>query len=127
MENGQFYIISESVIKGNSSTPLCKKYSEVRNSQSSRLQSVLNDHIKIGPETGIGVFKSVETSMIEVQVPTQQSGNPKSWMSATIYSCRDCPQNIDVASSQQSIRCGRSRVQETSEISLHRYEAASKT
>ena len=43
-------------------------------------QTVLTDHVKIGPATGIEVFKSAGTFVVEVQVPSQQPGNSKSWM-----------------------------------------------
>ena len=36
------------VMDGNSSSPFCREYSEPRNYQSSRLQAVLTDHVKIG-------------------------------------------------------------------------------
>ena len=39
-----------------------------------------NDHVKIGPVTGIGVFTSAETLVIEVLVPSQQPGTSKSWV-----------------------------------------------
>ena len=48
------------------------------NSLRSRLQAVLTDHVKIGPVTGIEVFKSAGTLVIEVQVPSQQPGESKS-------------------------------------------------
>ena len=54
----KFYITNESVMDGKSSTPLCRDSSEPRNShQSSRFQAALTDHVKIGPVTGIEVFK----------------------------------------------------------------------
>ena len=61
VENGQFYITKESVMDGHSSTLLCREDSEPGNSQSSRLQAFLTDHAKIGPVTGIEVFKSAGT------------------------------------------------------------------
>ena len=54
-----------------------REYSEPRSSQSSRLQSVLADHDKIGPATGIAMSKSARTLVIGVQVPSQQPGNTK--------------------------------------------------
>ena len=48
----------------------CREYSKPRNSQSSRLQSVLPDHVNVRPVTGIEEFKSARTSVIEVQVPS---------------------------------------------------------
>ena len=43
---GQFYITNESVMDGCSSTPLFTEFSEPRNSQNSRGQAILNDHVK---------------------------------------------------------------------------------
>ena len=60
VENGQFYITNEFVMNGNSCTPLCREYSEPRNSQSSRLQAVLTNHVKIGPVARIEVIKSAK-------------------------------------------------------------------
>ena len=40
------------VVDGNCSTPLCTEYSELRNSQNSRLQAISN-HMKIGPTSEI--------------------------------------------------------------------------
>ena len=57
VENGQFDFTNESVMEGNSSTSLCRSYAEPRNSLSLRLQTVLIDHVKIEPLTGIVVFK----------------------------------------------------------------------
>ena len=62
-------ITNESVIGGISSTLSCREYSEPWNSQYSRLQAVLTNHVKIGPVTGTEVFKSVGTFVKEVQVP----------------------------------------------------------
>ena len=45
-----------------------RDYSAPADYQGSRLQAVLTDLVKIGPVTGIEVFKSAETSVIEVQV-----------------------------------------------------------
>ena len=52
VENRQFYNTNESVMDGNSSTLLCRENSEPINSQSSRLQAVVTDHVKIGAVTG---------------------------------------------------------------------------
>ena len=60
VENGQFYITVEFVTNGNSCTPLCREYSEPRNSQSSRLHAVLKKHVKIGPVARIEVIKSAK-------------------------------------------------------------------
>ena len=59
VENGQFYITNESVMDGNSSIPSCTEHSEPRNSQILRLQAILDDHVKIGPVTGIEVFNQI--------------------------------------------------------------------
>ena len=89
-----------------------RQYSEPRNVQTSRLQSDLNDHVKIGPVTGIDVSKSAGTLVIAVQVPSQQTGNSKSWVRISrgieqyegqfIPTQTDRP-NLEAASSQQSI------------------------
>ena len=60
-----------------SSTPKCREIQKTTNSQNSRLQAVLNVHVKIGPVTGIEVFKYAWTVVIEVLVPSQHRGNPK--------------------------------------------------
>ena len=44
------------------------------------IQAVLTDHVKIGPVTGMKVFKSTGTLVLEGQVPSQQPGNSKSWV-----------------------------------------------
>ena len=59
VEKGHFYITNEAVMDGHSSALLCREFSERSNSQSSKLQPVLSDHVRIGPVTGIKVFKSV--------------------------------------------------------------------
>ena len=64
---------------GNSSTPVCREYSEPRNSQCSGSQAVLTDLVKIGPVTGIEVFKSAGTFDVVAQVPSQQPGNYEVW------------------------------------------------
>ena len=69
MENGQFYVINESVMDGNSSTLLCREYSASRNP---RVQANLHDHVKIGPVTQNDVFESAGLLGIEVQVPLRQ-------------------------------------------------------
>ena len=51
---GQLYITNESVMDG-------KQYSGPRDSRNSRRQAILNDHVKIGPVTGIDVFESAGT------------------------------------------------------------------
>ena len=73
VENAQFYIANESGVFGNSSTPFCREHSEPRNSQRLRLQSVLNDHVKIGPVAGIHVLKSAGTLATEVEVPSHNN------------------------------------------------------
>ena len=75
VENGPLYKPNDSVMERNSSTLLCRDHPEQRNSQSSRLQAVLTDHVKVGPEIGIEVFKYAGTLVIEVRVPSQQPGN----------------------------------------------------
>ena len=121
VEIGQFYIANETVVDANSSTLICRECSEPLNSQGSRLQSVLNGRVKIGPVTGIEVFKSARTLVVEVQVPSQQSGNSKSWVRISRgieQHARHCilaetdHQHIEAAS-QQSMRCGRPRVKST--------------
>ena len=80
MENGHKYIAYECVWDGNSSTPFCRECSEPWTSQNLRLQAVVTDHVKIGPVTEIEVFKSAGIWVTEVQVPSQQLGNSKSWV-----------------------------------------------
>ena len=53
VENEHFYITEESVMDANNDIPLCREFSEPGISQISNLQSVLNDHVQIGPVTGI--------------------------------------------------------------------------
>ena len=69
-------------------------------SQSSRMQTVLIDYVKIGPVIGLEVFKSAGALVIEVQVPSHQPGNSKSWVGTSrgneqysrhFHSCRDWP------------------------------------
>ena len=64
---------------GNSSTPVCREQSEPRNSQCSGLKAVLTDLVKIGPVTGIEVFKSAGTFDVVAQIPSQQPGNSEVW------------------------------------------------
>ena len=95
VENGQFYITNEFVMNGNSCTPLCREYSEPRNSQSSRLQAVLTNHCKDWTSG-----QNWSNQICEGQVPSQQSRNKKSWganitrnrsIRTTIYSYGDWP------------------------------------
>ena len=65
VEHEHIYIIFESVMVGNSSTPLRREYSET-----------CQDRISYSNE----VFISTWTLVIEVQVPSQQLGNSKSWV-----------------------------------------------
>ena len=111
----------------------CREYSDPLNSHSSRLQSALDDHVQIGPVTGIEVFKSAGTLVIRVQVPSQQFGKSKSWVRISRgierYARQCVPTETDhrriaVPSSQQSTSCGRSRVQEKCGHSPVRCEAA---
>ena len=67
VENRKFHNTLVSFMEGNGSTPVCREYSEPRNSQCSRIQAILIDHVKIGPVTGIEVFRSAGTLVIEVQ------------------------------------------------------------
>ena len=55
-------------------TPLCREDSEPKNSQNPRLSAVPNDHVKIGPVTGIEANKPAVTLVIEAHDPSQQSG-----------------------------------------------------
>ena len=100
VENGQLFVTNESVTDGNSSAPSCRECSGPRSSQNPRLQAILDDHFKFGPVTGIEVFKSAGTLVAEVQVPSQQPGNSKSWvrisrgnstLRTTICNSRDWP------------------------------------
>ena len=43
-------------------------------------KAVLDDHVKIGPVTGIEVFKSAQNLVKEVQAPPQQPRNSASWV-----------------------------------------------
>ena len=79
LEIGHF-ITNESVIDGNSSTLFCREYSEPRNVLKFEITSILNDHVKIGPVTEIEVFESAGTLVKEVQAPSRQPGNSKSWI-----------------------------------------------
>ena len=121
VDNGQSYTTNESVVDGNSSTPLCRECSEPKNSLVVRVQAV-DDHGKIRPVNGIEVFKSAGTLVIEVQVPSQQPGSSESWVRIsrrTEQYARQCVpaetdhQHPEAASSLQSISCGRPRAQET--------------
>ena len=108
-------------VEGNSSTLPCREYSEPRNSQGSRLQAVLTDHVKMGPVTRIEVFKFAGTLVIEVQVPSQKSGNNKSWVRIArgneqyarpfVPTETDHP-NLEAMSSQQSKSRERPRAQQ---------------
>ena len=80
LENGHFYSTLETVMDGNSSTLLFREHSEPRKCQHSGLQAVLTDQVRIGPVTGLGVFKIAGTFVMEVQTPSQQPENPKSWV-----------------------------------------------
>ena len=75
---GQFYITNDSLVDGNSSTPM--------NTQSQRIldiqdyKQILNVHVKIGPVTEFEVFKSAGALIIEVQVQSRQPTNVKLWV-----------------------------------------------
>ena len=85
--------------------------------------------------TGIEVCRSAGTLVIAVQVPSQQTGNSKSWVRISrgieqyegqfIPTQTDHP-NLEAASSQQSTSCGRLRAQVTGGHSPVTYEAAPK-
>ena len=128
VENGKFCIAHESVMDGNSSASSCWEDSEP--TQSSRRQAVLTGHVKIGPVTGIEVFKYAGSLVIEVWVPTQQPGNEKSWVriSQRNWTIRTTVhtdhQDIEAVSSQWSLSCGRPRAEETGGNSPVRYKAA---
>ena len=77
---GQLYITKDSVVDGNSSTLVCREYSEPRNSQHSRLRTPFIAHVKIGLVTGIEVFESAGALVLEVEVPSRQQGHVKSWV-----------------------------------------------
>ena len=112
VEHGQVYITNESVMDGNSSTPLYIESSESRNPQCSRLQGVLTSHVKIGSVTGFEYFNYAGTLVIEVQVPSQQPRNSKSWVrklrGIEQYARQNIPtetdhQYLEAASSQQLV------------------------
>ena len=136
VENVQFHITNESAMDGNSSTPSCREGVEPKNSQRTRLQAVLTDDVKIGPATGIEVFKSAGTLVFGVQLPSQQPGYEKSWVriwrGVEQYARQCIPTQTDrkhlaAVPSQQSLSCGRPRAQETSGNSTVRYKAAPKS
>ena len=68
VENEQFYITKESVMDGSTSAPVRWEKTGPRNSQHLRLQAFLNDHVKIGPVTGIEDSKSAGTLVIQVHI-----------------------------------------------------------
>ena len=80
LEMGPFHITHEFGMNGNSSCPCCREYSKPGNSRCSRLQAILDDHVKIGPDTEIDVFEYATASVLEVQVPSRQPRNVKSWV-----------------------------------------------
>ena len=70
----------------------------------------LTDQVKIWPVTGTEVFKSVGNLVIEIQVPSQQPGNSKSWVRISqgieqharqIISTETDHQNLEAASWQE--------------------------
>ena len=77
---GQSDITNDSAVDGNSSASSCREHPVPRNSQNSRLRAILIDHVKIGLVTEIEVFKSAGALVKEVQVPSRQRGNVKSWV-----------------------------------------------
>ena len=85
--------------------------------------------------TGIEVFKSAGTVVIEVQVPSQRVGNTKSWAQISRGIEQNAPQPhltgtdhqiSEAATSLPSTSCGRPRAQETVGNSPVRCEAAPK-
>ena len=85
VESGQFHITNESVMDGNSSTLFffAKKTPGHGMLKNSRLQAILDGHVKIGPLTEIEVFASAGALVREVQVPSRQPGDLKSWVRIT--------------------------------------------
>ena len=67
-------------------------HSKLRTDEFSKFEVALS-HVKMGPVTGIEVFKSARNMVIEVQVPSQHPGNSKSLvrvtLRTTIYSYND--------------------------------------
>ena len=125
VEISQSYITNESVMDGSS-----------RHSQSSILQSDLNDHVKIGPVTRIEVFESARVLLIEVQVPSRQPEHVKSRerISRGIeqFARQHIPkdtehQNSGGVRSPQSSSCGRPRALTQSEQSPVKYKATSRS
>ena len=76
---GQFFVTNDDVVDGNCCSPICSEYSELRNSQISRLRAILIDHVEIGTVTEIEVFESAGPLIIEVRVPSRETGTVKSW------------------------------------------------
>ena len=105
---------------------LCRNNRNQGTSQSSRLQSVLNDHVKVGSVTEVDYY-SGGNFVIEEQVPWHNHQEIRSrGHSAHDNSYRDDHQHLEAASSQQSIRCGRPRAQGTYGHLPVRNEAAPK-
>ena len=135
VENAQFSITNESVMEGNSSAPLCREYSEPKNSQHSRSVAILKDHVKINPVTGIEAFKCEETLVIEVQVPSRQPGSSKYSVCISRGKEQHARQFIPTETDHQiseavlsphSSSCGETRAQAIDEQTPARYELASK-
>ena len=108
---------TETVLRLYAENTQSREILKVRNYRHSKLQAVHTDHGKIGLVTGIEVFRSAGTLVIEVQVPSQQPGNEKSWVrtSRVIGQCarqftptETDHRNLEAVSSQQSMSCGRS-------------------
>ena len=70
--------MNQSAMDGKQFQSFVQRIPGPRNCQNITLQSVLNDHVKIGTVTGIEVFESAGTMVIDVQVPSQQPENSKS-------------------------------------------------
>ena len=135
MDSGRIYIQNESYRWKQCSTLPCRDYSEPTHSQSSRLQVVLTDHVKIGPVTVLVVFKSARTSVTDVTstvtTPTNSKSRVRTSRGTEQYARQFIPSEIDhqhlvAAPSQQSTCCGRLRAQETGGNSSVRCRAAPK-
>ena len=72
-QNGGIWTIlhtNESVVDGNNSSPSCREDPELMNSQTSRFEAIHNDHVEIGPVTGIEVSDLAQIFVIEVKYTT---------------------------------------------------------
>ena len=91
--------------------------------------------MRIGPVTEIDVFDSAGTLGIEVQVPSRQQGNVKSWVRISRgveqYAGQFIPKETEYQGSgavlsPQSSTCGRPRAQTLGKQSQVRYKAMPK-